>query len=134
LAEALEFEQRAAESFLASFRERILVPIAIEPRHLSWFTPEVDRWLCNRRVARVAADPPIAPEGDLPGGWLEVRYHRRHGAPKIYFSDYDDVSLRLMETQLSEDEASGAAPKRRQALTRSRNRVRSSVSSARRKR
>ena len=106
---SLTFEERAAESFLGSVRARILVPIAIEPRHLSWFTPEVDRWLCNRRAARVAADPPIAPRGDLPGGWLDVRYHRRHGAPKIYFSDYDDVSLRLMETQLCEEEGSVAA-------------------------
>jgi uncharacterized protein YecE (DUF72 family) len=106
---SLTVEQRAAESFFASFRARILVPIAIEPRHRTWFTPEVDRWLCNRRVARVAADPPIAPGGDLPGGCLDVRYHRRHGAPKIYFSDYDDVSLRLMSTRLRDDEASGAA-------------------------
>ena len=44
----------------------------------------------------------------MPGGWLDLRYHRRHGAPKIYFSDYDDNSLRLMNTRLREDEASGA--------------------------
>ena len=106
---SLAFEQRAGERFLTGFRERTLVPIAIEPRHLTWFTPEVDRWLCNRRVARVAADPPIAPGGDLPGGWLGVRYYRRHGAPKIYFSDYDVMSLCLMNTQLLEAEASGAA-------------------------
>ena len=105
---SLTFEQRAAGSFLTSVRARIPAPIAIEPRHLTWFTPEVDRWLCSRRVARVAADPPIAPGGDMPGGWLDLRYHRRHGAPKIYFSDYDDNSLRLMNTRLREDEASGA--------------------------
>jgi uncharacterized protein YecE (DUF72 family) len=103
------FDQRVAESFLESFRARIRVPIAIEPRHLTWFTPEVDRWLSSRGVVRVAADPPIAPRGDLPGGWLEVRYNRHHGAPKIYFSDYDEMSLRLMNTRLREDEASGAA-------------------------
>jgi uncharacterized protein YecE (DUF72 family) len=105
---SLTFEERAAESFLASLRARILAPIAIEPRHLTWFTPEVDRWLCNRRVARVAADPPIATGGDTPGGWLDVRYYRRHGAPKIYVSDYDDRSLRLMNARLRDNAAGGA--------------------------
>ncbi|WP_426168061.1 DUF72 domain-containing protein [Sandarakinorhabdus sp. DWP1-3-1] len=68
-------------------------PIACEPRHASWFTPDVDAWLAARRIARVAADPARVPGADVPGGWPGLRYFRLHGSPQIYRSDYDDAAL-----------------------------------------
>lgn len=40
--------------------------------------------LAKFRVARVAADP----GGEPPGGWNGLIYHRLHGSPEIYHSDY----------------------------------------------
>jgi uncharacterized protein YecE (DUF72 family) len=41
----LVFEQDIAESFVASLRTRFFVPVAVEPRHPSWFTTEANTWL-----------------------------------------------------------------------------------------
>jgi hypothetical protein len=68
-----------AEGFLASVRDRHTGPIALEPRHPSWFTGECDALLDGHRVARVAADPARPPgnRGDGPGrstsGCTELR-------------------------------------------------------------
>jgi hypothetical protein len=43
--------------------------VACEPRHRSWFTPEADRLLADREVARIAADPAVVPHAAEPGGW-----------------------------------------------------------------
>ena len=104
---SLVFELGVAEPFVASLRMRFLVPVAIEPRHPSWFTPEIEDWLRKHCIPRVAADPPIAPGGDEPGGWKEVRYYRWHGSPKTYFSKYDQASLITMRTRLSRNGQSG---------------------------
>ena len=104
----LGFEQDIAESFVASLRMRFLVPVAVEPRHPSWFTTETNYWLRKHRIARVAADPPIVPGAADPGGCRDVRYYRRHGSPKIYFSNYDHAALIALRARLREDAASGA--------------------------
>lgn len=72
-----------------------------EPRHPSWFTDEVNQWLCKRQISRVAADPPRAENADQPGGWQGLRYIRLHGAPRIYYSSYDDSFLRSLDAQLT---------------------------------
>jgi uncharacterized protein YecE (DUF72 family) len=104
----LVFEQNIVGSFVASLRTRFFVPVAVEPRHPSWFTTETDTWLQKHRIARVAADPPIAPGGADPGGYREVRYYRCHGSPKIYFSSYNHASLIALRARLREDASSGA--------------------------
>ena len=68
-------------SFFAAARERLGGAIACEPRHASWFEPEVDRWLADRRIARVAADPARHPGAEIPGGWDGLRYYRCMGHP-----------------------------------------------------
>jgi uncharacterized protein YecE (DUF72 family) len=44
-------------------------------------------------VARVAADPPRAPNGFDPGGWDGLAYFRLHGSPRMYYSAYGDGFL-----------------------------------------
>ncbi|WP_376717380.1 DUF72 domain-containing protein [Bradyrhizobium sp. 62B] len=51
-----------------------LSPLVCEPRHESWFMPEVDTWLGERRISRVAADPARVPDAGLPGGRPGLRY------------------------------------------------------------
>jgi uncharacterized protein YecE (DUF72 family) len=96
----LAFEKRVANRFFRDLHQRIDVAVACEPRHASWFTPEINDWLAERRVARVAADPaPVAGAGE-PGGWNGLAYYRWHGSPRIYYSDYDDSALAALGKRL----------------------------------
>lgn len=97
----LAIEKRVAGRFFRDLRKRIDVPIVCEPRHESWFAPKIGDWLAERRIARVAADPaPVEGAGE-PGGWSGLIYYRWHGSPRIYYSDYDDVALNVLETRLA---------------------------------
>ena len=96
----LDFDRAVADRFFRALRRRLDVPVACEPRHASWFTPDVDAWLAKRRVARVAADPaPVAGAGE-PGGWNGLAYYRWHGSPRIYYSDYAELALTALGQRL----------------------------------
>ncbi|HWA89750.1 MAG TPA: DUF72 domain-containing protein [Rhizomicrobium sp.] len=85
--------------FFARLRERYDGPAALEPRHLSWFTPAAEALLLRHRIARVAADPPVGPFA--PHGPFE--YWRLHGSPRIYYSDYDDAFLHTLSERADGD-------------------------------
>jgi uncharacterized protein YecE (DUF72 family) len=76
------------------------MPVACEPRHASWFTPDAGNWLAERGIARVAADPAKVAGGDQPGGWNGLAYYRWHGSPRIYYSDYDHEALAALHKRL----------------------------------
>jgi uncharacterized protein YecE (DUF72 family) len=96
----LGFEKRVVDRFFRDLRQRIEVPVACEPRHANWFTPDTNEWLAERCIARVAADPaPVSGAGE-PGGWNGLAYYRRHGSPRIYYSDYDDAALAALGKRL----------------------------------
>ena len=97
---SLALDAPVAERFLHDLRARYEGPAAIEPRHRTWFTPGADAMLRDARVARVAADPPRAPEDGAPGGFAGLVYYRLHGAPRIYYSDYDDAYLDALAERL----------------------------------
>jgi uncharacterized protein YecE (DUF72 family) len=65
--------------------------------------------LSNLEVARVAADPPRCGADSEPGGWQGLEYHRLHGSPQIYYSNYDDRSLARTYRNLEASRARGAA-------------------------
>ncbi len=94
------FVEPDAELLFGALRDRTSAALACEPRHASWFTPEVGAWLRERRIGRVAADPARVPDADLPGGWPGLRYFRLHGAPRIYYSAYDGAFLRTLKPRL----------------------------------
>jgi uncharacterized protein YecE (DUF72 family) len=103
----LALEKRVADRFFRDLRQRIDTPIACEPRHASWFTPAIDDWLAERRIARVAADPaPVARAGET-GGWNGLAYYRWHGSPRIYYSDYDDAALAALAERLATHQSRG---------------------------
>ena len=89
---SLAFAPRLASTFFAVLRRRFAGPVVCEPRHPSWFSaPDVQRILERYRIGRVGADPPRAPGGEHPGGWLGaggIAYFRWHGAPRVYWSSY----------------------------------------------
>ena len=99
------FEEAVATRFLAGLRNKLpgTVDVACEPRHASWFTPTADACLIEHRVARVIADPVLVPGGERPGGWPRLRYHRLHGAPRVYYSSYARPKLEALAITLADE-------------------------------
>lgn len=104
---SLSFEPAVVKSFFTELRSRSSVPLACEPRHPSWFAPEVDELLIDHEVARVAADPARVPEAAEPGGWRGLTYYRLHGSPKMYYSAYSEEYLAALGTRLQEEATAG---------------------------
>jgi len=98
-------KKRIANSFFHELRSRIETAIVLEPRHASWFSPDVDDWLAEHRIARVAADPARVAEAAIPGGWNGLSYYRWHGSPRIYWSSYDAAALAALQRCLAKDRA-----------------------------
>jgi uncharacterized protein YecE (DUF72 family) len=90
---SLQFAAAAAEAFFGGLRDRFAGSVACEPRHPTWFTPEVDALLTRFQVGRVAADPALVPAAAAPGGWSGLVYYRLHGSPEIYYSRYPEAYL-----------------------------------------
>lgn len=86
----LAYDEGVASGFFEELAARSTAQLACEPRHPSWFTPEVDAKLRELGVARVAADPAICAEASTPGGARGLSYWRLHGSPVIYRSSYAD--------------------------------------------
>jgi uncharacterized protein YecE (DUF72 family) len=84
------------------------VAVALEPRHASWFTPDVHAWLAGHRIARVLADPVRHAPGQSPGGWPGLVYLRLHGSPRVYYSSYETQVLQALAVRLREAADAGA--------------------------
>lgn len=102
---SLRFEDGIADTFLSELRSRVEGPLVCEPRHASWFMPEVESLLDELRIARVAADPAPVSRADKPGGWRGVSYYRLHGSPRIYYSAYSPEYLAAMAERIASDAA-----------------------------
>lgn len=102
----LALDPPVARRFFAALAARDVPAVALEPRHASWFSPEADALLAKAGVCRVAADPARAAGGDVPGGARAMSYWRLHGAPRTYYSAYDEAFL----ARLAEDIARDALP------------------------
>ena len=99
---SLAFDARVAGAFFRQMRAAFDVPIACEPRHASWFAPRVEAVWERFDVARVAADPPNPPGAGAPGGAGPWRYFRLHGAPRMYYSAYEEAQLVALAQRLRE--------------------------------
>jgi uncharacterized protein YecE (DUF72 family) len=97
---SLVFDKTATLSFFTMFRGLYDGPAVLEPRHVSWFGTEVDSMLREFHVARVAADPALAPEAAQPSGWPEPVYFRLHGSPRRYYSAYSEKFMSLLAENL----------------------------------
>jgi uncharacterized protein YecE (DUF72 family) len=104
---SLPFEAGRADRFLHDLRARVGGPIACEPRHASWLSPDVEALLAELRIGRVAADPSPVSGGGEPGGWSGLTYIRLHGSPRIYHSDYDDTTIQAHLTRLAANRGAG---------------------------
>ena len=96
---SLAFDAAVAAGFFGALRQREpALPVACEPRHASWLSPEADQLFSGLHVARVAADPALSPAAAEPGGWPGLTYFRLHGSPRMYRSAYGpEAAARLAE-------------------------------------
>ena len=97
-----------------------------EPRHATWFTATAHALRADLRIARAAADPPVDPGPFALLGGQGLHYYRLHGAPHIYYSEYDAAFLEgLAQTLSGADRGrAGASSTIRHAARRSRMRCR----------
>ncbi|MDQ2665227.1 MAG: DUF72 domain-containing protein [Gemmatimonadota bacterium] len=96
------FDRARTDDFLGCVRSKHAGPVALEPRHPSWFVAEAGALLEQYKVARVAADPSCVPEASQPGGWPGLVYYRLHGSPRMYYSSYPRDYLAMMHAALDE--------------------------------
>jgi uncharacterized protein YecE (DUF72 family) len=104
---SLRFDDCPAAEFFEALRGRFQGPIALEPRHATWFDNDADDLLEHHRIARVAVDPsrePYAVPGRLPipGGWRGLAYFRLHGSPRTYYSNYEPAYLAALAQAIAE--------------------------------
>ena len=101
------FDNALARSFFDEFRGRFDGEAVLEPRHETWFTPDVEKILVEYRVGRVAADPARVPAAGEPGGYERIMYLRLHGSPRVYYSAYEPDYLenvaRLLDASACRD-------------------------------
>ncbi len=87
------YDAALAGAFFAAFRARYDGLLACEPRHPTWFGADAENALRRAHVVRVAADPAVLAAAAVPGGWDGFVYYRLHGAPRTYYSAYDEAAL-----------------------------------------
>lgn len=106
---SLAFDAAIAQEFLRALRQRHGGPVALEPRHASWFSGPADRLLADCQVGRVLADPVVHEAGRRPGGHAGLLYVRLHGSPKMYYSAYDRAALDALKARLARAAAAQAS-------------------------
>jgi len=104
---SLAFNAATVATFLQVLRRRHVGAVAMEPRHVSWFTAEADALLHAHRVARVLADPVLHDAGRWPGGWPGLVYLRLHGTPRVYWSSYDETLIAALARRIQLAAAQG---------------------------
>jgi uncharacterized protein YecE (DUF72 family) len=99
---SLEYDESLAGAFFEVLRALYDGPVALEPRHATWFSADAGAQMAAYAVARVAADPARVPEAAVPGGSRDFAYFRLHGSPRVYWSRYDDAWLGGLAQQVTE--------------------------------
>ncbi|HJW56550.1 MAG TPA: DUF72 domain-containing protein [Burkholderiaceae bacterium] len=104
----LRFDASVAAGFFRQLRLATQVPVACEPRHVTWFGEEAAALLEQFAIARVSADPPIVVPA-VPPVRSRLSYVRLHGSPVMYESTYPDAYLDALAGKLLRQARSGHA-------------------------
>jgi uncharacterized protein YecE (DUF72 family) len=103
---SLALNEAEAQTFFSMLRGLTSVPVACEPRHASWFTPDAANLMRAEGIACVHADPLPKP-GAEPAGDPHTLYIRLHGSPRIYYSSYDDAFIDTVAERIAAARGSG---------------------------
>jgi uncharacterized protein YecE (DUF72 family) len=96
----LRFDPDVATEFFRQLTAASVGPVAIEPRHASWFDAHVGLFLNAHGIGRVAADPAVTSEAAEPVSANGITYYRWHGVPRMYYSSYDEPRLNELAGRL----------------------------------
>ena len=105
---SLAFNEARSQQFFTEVRQQFAGPVAFEPRHPTWFTPDATQMLVNFRVSRVGADPAPVPLAAMPGAFPDFVYLRLHGSPRIYYSAYGNSALQQAAATMLDAQQLGA--------------------------
>ncbi len=105
---SLSFDASVVTPFLEVVRHVYEGPLVCEPRHATWFSPQVAFVLEGYGISRVAADPPPVPAAAVPAGWPGVAYFRLHGSPRKYWSRYEEHYIATLALTLRSIPAAAA--------------------------
>ncbi|THD61280.1 DUF72 domain-containing protein [Phenylobacterium sp.] len=105
---SLAFDPGVAADFLAELRRQWGGPVALEPRHASWFGAQAAALLAAHRIAQVAADPARVAAAGVPGGDPSLAYWRLHGSPRMYYSPYGPTALEALALAIAKAHARDA--------------------------
>ena len=95
--------------FLRLFRRHYRGGAVIEPRHRTWFTPEAEDVLREFEIGRVGSDPALCAAAAMPTTETPIAYWRLHGAPRMYFSNYDQAALKRVAMKMKDSASRGQA-------------------------
>ncbi|WP_370459834.1 DUF72 domain-containing protein [Pusillimonas sp. ANT_WB101] len=104
---SLALNPPAANDFFTMLRRLTNVRVVCEPRHESWFTPASAALMTSAGIACVRAHPLPVPNVE-PAGHLDTLYIRLHGAPKTYYSAYDEVFLDAVALKITDAHRAGS--------------------------
>lgn len=96
----LEFSPEATQLFFTELRSTYKGPIAFEPRHPTWNSPQACEIQIQHHISRVIADPaPLGNNKELApvGG---IIYYRLHGSPVMYKSNYQISRLQIYAREM----------------------------------
>ncbi len=99
------FQRAVVGPFLTLLRRHFDGDAVIEPRHVTWFEPEVEAIFHEFNVSRVASDPALCAAAARPSVDSAVAYFRLHGTPRMYYSSYDESDLRAVAADLKRHRA-----------------------------
>ncbi|RTZ47845.1 DUF72 domain-containing protein [Candidimonas sp. SYP-B2681] len=88
-----------ARDFFTTLRGHTNAAVVCEPRHATWFSSEAADLMKDAGVACVHAHPsPVAGIESIAES--HMLYLRLHGAPRIYYSAYDDEFIDALAAQI----------------------------------
>ncbi|WLI90987.1 DUF72 domain-containing protein [Massilia sp. R2A-15] len=85
---SLVLDADVAADFFVRLKQRFGCMLALEARNPTWFGEEATAILHAAGVTRVIADPPKGQPGEHVPTAQHI-YIRLHGAPRVYYSDYE---------------------------------------------
>lgn len=104
---SLALDAEVASRFFQALRARTAVPVALEPRHVSWFGEEGAAVMQQADVSCVLAHP--APVRGLDLATIPLVYCRLHGAPRIYYSGYEAAFINALAARIQAARHAGKA-------------------------
>lgn len=102
----LAFDAAVADEFFTRLKARFGCALVCEARNESWFGDVATELLRRHGITRVIADPAKGQPGEHVPTTSTI-YTRLHGAPRIYYSAYEEPYLKALARDMAVHAAAG---------------------------